>query len=193
MMNKRGQIVAIIGFVLVIILLVFLAPFIMKIVLTPTQKFAEAIGTVDTTNKSVEGITTITGTFTRMFDWVILAFFIINMIVLIASAFLIQVHPAFLVIYILAVGFLVIFGSQVTDILKEFYNITPEVAALCNDGTISGTQCIGSSFVGSEALQYLPLTKFLVDYFWQIIMGIVFITGIIMYGKLKAGGEGSTY
>ena len=178
MKNKKAQINAIIVFAAVIIILLFLAPIILKIVVAPVSKVATAFSTVDPTNQSTQQITFIQNKFTGTFDWVIAFFFMFNTIILLLSAFLVDVHPAFLVIYIIAAFFLMVFAPTVLSALGNIYE-SPSFS------------------VGNEnVIQYIPITNFIYQNFGFILVGIIILSGVILFAKYKLGNSysgGSSY
>ena len=163
-MNKRGQVsqFPILTAVGIILLLLFLAPFMLKIVNDPLDKFQDAI-----TNQSTdagEAVGTVKDTFLNFWDTLIIIAFTITMVLLLISAFLIDVHPIFSLLYILLCFFTMIFAPMVLDVLDQIY----EHAQF-------------SGLVGS----YLPLTSFVRSNFAVIILSIMVLSGIIMYAKFK--------
>lgn len=176
-MNRRGQVTSIIAFVVVIIIMLFAAPMLMKVVTVPTDRFMTALSSVDASNNSVAAVSSIKNTFTTTFDWVVIFLFMINVIILLVSAFLVDVHPAFIVIYIFGLFFLFVFAPQVIDVVKDFYD---------------SSTTVGSEF--ATEVGYLPLTKFLVDYFSVVVLAVAFLSGLIMYGKFKfSGGKSGSW
>jgi hypothetical protein len=176
-MNKRGQITGIIAFVLIVITLIMLAPFLIKIVMTPSQKFVTAIANVDTNNVTVAATSKITGTFTGAIDWIIVAMFFINVIILLVTSFLVDIHPAFFVIYLIAIFFLVLFAPTFITFADTLYD-NPSFTTLPN---------------GEDLTSYLPITNWIFDNFGLVIMTVIILSGLIMFGKFKFGSsQGST-
>lgn len=171
MKNKRGQITSIIAFVVVVIFLVIMAPFLVKLVVTPSQKFSDALGAIDQTNKSVEAVAKITGTFTNTFDYLIIFFFLFNVVILLISSFLVDVHPAFIVVYIVALFFLFMLTPSMETMMDKIYSNT--------------------SF--TDEVAFLPLTTWIMNNFSSVIFGVAILSGVIMFGKYKftSGGAGA--
>lgn len=176
MKSKKGQIEGIITFVVITLILLFLAPILFKVTLTPIDKFTSSISSVDSTNKSVEASSFIRGKFTGMMDWVFMFVFIFSVVLLLISSFLVDIHPAFLIVYFIAAFCLIAFAPSVLTALDMFYN----------DPTFV-TDDYGTNFVTS----YLPMTNFLHDHFGGVITGIILLSALIMYGKFRMGGGGS--
>ena len=173
-MNRKGQSAfPILTFVGIVLLLLFLAPFMFKLVNTPLEKFQTAIG-----NQSIEAgqaVNSVRGSFLNFWDTLIIIAFTISLILLLVSAFLIDVHPIFTLLYVLLCFFIFIFAPMVLDTIDVIY-----------DG-ISADQALMTS---SEISTYLPLTNFIRVNFAAIILGIMVLSGIVMYAKFKfrAGG-----
>lgn len=167
--NKKGQISSIIYFAGIVLVLIFLAPVLMKLVLSVSQPFGEAMATIDQTNKSVDAVNYTEGKFTGMFDWILMFFFIFNVILVLVTAFLVDVHPAFLVVYVIGVFFLVVFAPMVLDAIDTIWT-APQFS------------------VGDDnVVQYLPLMNFLRENFIWVILGVIVLSGIVMFGKYRLG------
>lgn len=164
-MNFKGQIeIPIITFTAVIIGLIILAPFVLKIsnsILTP---FGNAIGNV--TEQAGTNVNFVKETFVNFWDFVLLCTFLINVVLLLVSAFLINTHPVFLILYIIFGMFLFSFAPSVLDVVDKIYD-DPNFAL---------------------EVSQLPIMDFFREYFGFILLGIFFISGIIMYAKLGLGG-----
>lgn len=174
--EKRGQIDGIITFVVLTLVLLFLAPILFKVTLTPIDKFTTAIGTVDNTNKSVVASEFIRGKFTGMMDWVIMAVFLFSIILLLITSFLVDVHPAFFIVYFVAAFCIVAFAPSVMTSIDYFY----ETSSFVTDDR-------GINFVEN----YLPMTNFVHDNFGKIITGILLLSAVIMYAKFRMGNSNS--
>lgn len=174
--NKKGQVEGILTFTVIVLTLLFLAPILFKITLTPLDKFTTSMMTVDSTNKSIESSSFIRGKFTGMMDWVIMAIFIFSIALLLISSFLIDIHPAFFVIYLIASFCIIAFAPSVMTSLDFFYG---------NAGTTASSNFVldenGVNFVE----EYLPMTNWAYNNFGLIITGIFILSGAIMYGKYK--------
>jgi hypothetical protein len=175
-MNNKGQVQAIIAFAVVVIILVLIAPYLVKIVVAPVSKTSQAFSTIDPTNVSSDAINYVQNKFTSMFDWVIAIFFIFNIVLLLITSFLIDVHPAFLLVYIIAVMFLVMFAPMVNDSLGKIY-----------DNPLGDPN---HPFAGSgenNIMQYVPITQFIYNNFGFILLGVIILSGLIMFGKYRLG------
>ena len=169
-MNNKAQIGPIVSFVVVTIILLMSAPIIYKVINTPLQKFATAINQTD--QNAGKQVDFGRNRFFNLFDYIILFGFFTSVIALFVSSFLIDIHPAFVVVYIVGLFILFLFSPTLTGLLDRFYDPTGPF----------GTEI--SNMPGSNFLY--------VNYNW-ILLGICFITGILIFGKLNRGGSGQSY
>lgn len=167
MENKRGQLaIPIITLAIIIITLLFMAPFILKIfnsVITPLQPI---IG--NQSGDAGRAIEKINSTFTVWWDYLIFLIFILNIIIFLVSAFLVDTHPAFALVFLLAGLFTVLFAPTALDGVIKVWD---------------------SSQFSLEASQ-LPITKFILDNFGAIVTGVMILGGIILYARIRSGGRG---
>jgi len=166
-MNNKGQI-GIVSFVGVVIALLFLAPIFLNVVTTTTGEFADAINS--TNSDAAETVDGVTDTFTNLWDWVLILVFTLNIILLLVSAFFIDTHPAFLLVFIIIAFFTMAFAPNILDATDKIYN---------------------SAHYAGDVAAYLPFMDFLRSNFGAIILGLFVLTGIIMYAKFKYFGDGT--
>lgn len=167
MLNKRGQALSIIAFFAVIV-----AIFIVSIVIiTMTNKvispFQDTISNISTTAANNVGY--IKDSVNTWWDYAVVLIFFLNTIMLFYSAFMVDVHPAFLVLYILALAFLFIFGTTALGTVQQIW----------------GTDAM------AEGLGYMDITYWLLNNFTIVLLGIAILSGIVMYAKFKLGGQGA--
>ena len=163
-MNKKAQF-GIITFVAVFLVLLFLAPFVVKIVRSSVGGFSDSLATVNAdAAATVDGIET---TFLNLWDWVILLGFAFNVILLLISSFFIDTQPAFVIVYVLTMFFVMAFAPSVLDSLETTYD------------------ALGDAATGHDSGAYLPATEFLIDNFGGVMLSIIVLSGIIMYAKFK--------
>lgn len=136
MKNKRGQFdFPIITLVIVIVGLILVAPTVLKIVRGTLTPFADSLGnsTVAGAGTASNSVNYVLGVYVNMWDGAILFCFLIAVILLFISAFLIDANPFFMVLYILLM-FLTIFFSpnilQAVDRIYESNAFAEEVALL---------------------------------------------------------------
>ena len=84
------------------------------------------------------------------------------------SAFLIDAHPIFIILYVIMNFFILIFGNHVISALDTIYDM--------------------AQF--STEVAYLPFVDALRIYYGEIIIGLMIISGIIIYGKIRFFGMG---
>jgi len=166
-MNKLGQgEIGIVAFVGVLIVLLFLAPIMLKIVSTTIGTTADAINQTD--SNAAAQMTYLENKFITFWDYLILISFLVSMLMLLVSSFFIDTHPIFLVFYIMIAFLVVLFAP---NMLQSIDMIWENAAMTTHDG-------------GSVILS-LALTDFLRTNFGAVILGVIVLSGIIMYAKIK--------
>jgi hypothetical protein len=171
-MNKKGQAESIIIFFIMIIALFTVSIITLRIthaVLTPLQS---TIGNVSAPVGQAVGY--VNNRFSAFWDYIIIFIFLLNIILLFVSSFLIDIHPAFIIIYIFAVIFLFIFGNQALYVLDSMWSV----------------------FGTSTETAQTPIQQFVLNNFQIIMLGIIILNGIIMYAKFKffaGAGAGGNY
>lgn len=176
--NKKGQALSIVVFFVIILAVFVLAVILMSLVNTILTPFRENIAVVD--NRSAETVGDIQGKFNAVWDWSIALLFLLNLILLFFSAFMVDIHPAFLVLYIIAVAFLMMFGGTIVGALDALYNPTG----------VFGT---GNVTAGGNAYENMPIIFWLLNNFTMVILGIIVLSGVIMYAKFKFGNSGGNF
>ena len=166
-MNKKAQLaVPIITMAIIIIGLIFIAPMILKMVNAVVTPFQSVIG--NQSSFAGESVGVVQNTFVNMWDWVIFIAIILNIMLFLVSAFLIDTHPAFIFVFILAGFFMVLFAPTIVeDAVGRMWDM---------------------SAFDTERTQ-LPVTEFVKDYFGAIMVGIMVLGGVILYARVKAGGR----
>jgi hypothetical protein len=159
--NKRGQF-GIVTFVGLFLVLLFLAPILLKMVREPISKFSDAIGNQN--EEAAAAVDSIEGTFTNLWDMVILIAFLINILLLFISSFFIDTNPIFFVFYILTVFLLVVFAPNILDAVNRVWD---------------------EPAFNEETGIHLVLTSFLLNNFGAVVLSIIILSGIIMYAKIK--------
>lgn len=113
--------------------------------------------------------------FAKWFDYAVVLLFFLNVILLFVSSFLIDVHPAFVIIYIISIIFLFIFGNYGLYALDSIWGML---------GTAQETA-------------QTPVQRFILNHFQMIMMGVIILSGILMYAKMKyfgnSGAGGGAY
>ena len=167
-MNTRGQ-VGIVSMIGVFIALLFMAPILLNLVTTTTGEFADALN--GTSPSAATTVDSITGTYTGLWDWVLILVFALNVLLLFISAFFIDTHPAFMLVFIMVAFFTMAFAPNILDATDKIYN--------------------NAQYAGDVAA-YLPFMDFLRGNFGAVVLGIFVLAGIIMYAKFKYFGGGES-
>jgi hypothetical protein len=164
--NKKGQLeFPLITFIVVVIGLILLSPFILKIFNSFVTPFGSAVGNI--TPQAGVNVAHIASTFVGFWDFVIIFAFLVNIILLLITAFLADTHPAWLILFVIF-GFLtMIFAPEVMVVLTKIYD-SPQFAL---------------------EVSQLVMVDFFREYFGLILVGIYFIAGVILYSKFKWGGN----
>lgn len=164
-MKNKGQLaIPIVAFVIIMIALIFLAPILLKVINEIMIPVNETISDIDS-NAATQGYGAVSK-FVNMLDAALMIIFFILIVLMLVSAFLIDNHPAFLIIYLVASMFLFIFSSPILDASDRIWD---------------------SSDFALEQNQ-LPITNFMRQTFGGIMIGVYVITGIILFAKFKGGG-----
>lgn len=178
-MNKKAQIGGVAFFIILLAVIILLAPIILKVAITIMDKTSSQLSTIDTTNKSSDLINFTKSKLTGTLDWAIMLIVLLDMLILMISAFLIDIHPAFVVIYII---------GAIALVLTAPYSIVAAEKVYGMSQFSSGS---------NNVIQYIPMTEFMLNNFGVIIVAILVLTGIILYAKIKffsqGGGGGGTY
>ena len=170
-MKNKAQATSIIiffGLILAIFLMAFILMKFTNSILTP---FSTSIGNVSNGGtQAAAAVNAVHTKFTSMWDWVIIIIFIINVLILFVSAFLVDIHPAFLFLYVISAFFLVIFGSTVVGTVQDIMD---------------------SSQFATEKGQ-MPMVEFMINNWTVVMLGIIFVSGVLMYAKIKFGTSQAT-
>lgn len=161
-MNNKAQFgLMIISFAIIVIGLFFLAPILLKVFNSTLEPFSAGVGNV--TEQAGTEVTTIKTTFTTFWDWVIIIVMLINIILLFISAFFIDTHPFFLLMFVVVCFLAIIFIPEFMSSVDTIYT--------------------SSEFSGEVAL--LPFLDFVRNYFGVIFVVIMVLVGVIMYAKIR--------
>lgn len=166
--NKRGQMEGIIALVILSITLFIIAPILLYTLNTMLTKFSTSLSPIDST--AADAVSYGNTKFTAMFDWVIIIVFIVNVLWLFISSFMIDIHPAFIILYIIGLMFLFMLAPSYMKGVDKLYS-NPELSA-----SISAN---------------LHQTLWLKDNFIFILVGIAVLTGIIIFAKIGFFGGGN--
>lgn len=164
-MNNKAQALSIIIFVGIALTIVLTALFTLYIVNTPLEKLSDSLNA--TSPEASNRIDFVNTRFTQWWDNVVMLILLLNVLLLFISAFLVDVHPAFLVIYIGAIFFLFLFAPTVVNSIQEIWNKPTFVSTVNN----------------------MPMLEFILNNFMVVLLGIVILSGIFMYSKIKLFGS----
>tara|TARA_Y100000310_G_C20563642_1_gene754349 strand:- start:313 stop:828 length:516 start_codon:yes stop_codon:yes gene_type:complete len=171
MIDKRGQVISIVGFFVIVLAVFILAVLLISFTNTILNPVALEIGNVS--EQAGASVTAVNDSMNKWWDIFIALLFFLNVIVLMFSSFMVDIHPAFLLIYVIAVFFLIIFGGNMLTAVGDLWSDT-------------------GSFANGVA--EMPLTVWLLNHYTTVILAIVILSGVVMYAKFKYGsGDGGQY
>ena len=164
--NKRGQIdFPILTFAVIVIGLILLAPIILKVVKTTVEPFGETLGNMTTGGGAIAetNVNYVLGVFVNFWDGVLMFAFLLAVILLFISAFLIDANPFFMILYIFLLFLTVIFAPEILGAVDRIYE--------------------ANEFATEVAL--IPFLDFLRLNFGVVLTAIGILTMIIIYAKLR--------
>lgn len=170
-LNKRGQLDhPVITFVIIIFALMILAPVVLKIFYSVKTPISDAFGNMSDKGGAVAqtNFNAVMNTGITFWDKVVISAVILATLLMFISAFLVDTNPLWLILYIIISFLLVLFAPDIIGSLDNIYN-SPTFAV----------ESANLTFIGS-----------LRDHFGTILVGVIVITGIIMYGKVALTGGG---
>lgn len=163
-MNKKGQLDnPVIIFAMIVIGLLIFAPIILKIFMTTQSSFSSSLGNVSAGGAvAATNFNAVMDTAVTFWDKVIVSVFFLAIILLFVSAFFIDANPFFIILYIFTNLMVILFAPNIITAVDHIYdnaNFASEVAQL--------------SFMDTIRTHYA-----------EFLVGIMVITGIIIYGKV---------
>ena len=173
--NKKAQTLSIIMIFVFVLGILIVGVLVMSLVNTVLEPFRTNIDTID--ENAGETVGKIQNSFKGVWDWAIILLFLLNIIILFISSFMVDIHPAFLILYVIALMFLFMFGSTIVGALNSVYD---------TEG-VFGTRNVTA---GGNALSEMPLSSWILNHFTMVMLGIAILSGIIMYAKFKYGNQG---
>jgi len=167
MFSKTAQMeVSLVVFILLVVGFFYIGITMLKIGNDILNPFEAKVGNMTTT--AGRNVAVIHTSFISFWDWAIMMALLFNIILLFLSAFLIDTHPVFIVFYVIAGILIFIFAPMLLDTVNQLYATT-------GFDTIANTQ--------------MPMLNFVRTYFVYIILAIYFLSGIIIYGKVRMGSQ----
>lgn len=167
-MKRRGQIDnPIIMFAVLVIGLLILAPVILKIFNSINDNMTPALANL-TNGGAVasENFGHVMNIGIGMWDKVVMFMFFFLVIILFVSAFMVDSHPFFVILYIITNLLLILFAPSMIQAIDKLYD-SPNFA------------------VESSSLVFLDWIR---TYYGEILVGMMVVTGIIIYGKIAIFG-----
>ena len=165
-MNIKGQLdFPIITFVIIVIGIIILAPIILKIVNSTLTPLENSLAGTPGGNESgaVEGVQKVHGTFVTFWDGVLIFAFLIAVIMLFISAFLIDTHVFFVVLYVMMLFLTIVFAPSILEAVTKIYE----------------------SGQFAQEVAVIPFMDFLRLNFGLVITAIGILTMIIIYAKIR--------
>lgn len=161
--NKRGQLdYPIITVIIIIFGLLIIAPVVLKIFINIKNPMAAQFANVTGGATAAANFNKVMDTAINFWDKVIIAAFMLSMILLFISAFLIDTSPFWVILYIFISFMVIIFAPDIIGSLDAIYN-SADFATEVSKLTFMDTLRI---------------------HFGEFLVGIIVITGIIIYGKI---------
>jgi len=167
---KRGQLdFPIITFLVVFITLLILAPIMLKVFNSVKSPVSAAFGNATGGTIAQQNFDKVMNVGINFWDKIIVFALFAAFIIMIISAFLIDTNPFWVILYIFIAFMLVLFAPSIVGSLDGIYNsanFATEVSQLTFIGTLR-------------------------DHFGVFLLGIIMLTGIIIYGKIFLFSKGS--
>lgn len=164
MKGKKAQIDnPILIFAVIVIALLFMAPIVLKIMRSVQAPTSAALGNI-TNGGSVaqSNFNTVINTGINMWDKVVIFAFIVACMLLLVSAFLVDASPFWIILYIMLNFMLILFAPNIIQAVDNIYN--------------------SASFAQEVAL--LSFMDALRTYYAEFLVGMMVLSGIIIYGKI---------
>lgn len=163
-MNSKGQIAfPLITFVILVFGLFFIAPIMLKLFHEVQDPVNRALNqTMQGNLVAQENFNSVIQVGINFWDKVIVMAFILAIVLLLISAFLIDTHPFWVILYIFLSFMLVLFSPDIMGALDKIYTMDAFVEPVAN----------------------LVWVNLLRVHFAEFLVGLIVITGIIIYGKI---------
>lgn len=166
-------------FLIAVVLILLLAPIVMKLFTSLRTPVSEQLGNltgttgISGTKDAQTSWNFIIGTGVSLWDEITVMVFFFMVIVLIVSSIFIDTNPVFIFLYIIMAFLLIILAPNIINALDAVY-ISPQLA----------------DQFGTPASQQMPFIYYLIQHFGEFFLGIMVFTGIIIYSKIKFFGSG---
>lgn len=169
-MNRRAQLdYPIITFLIIVVGLLIFAPIMLKILNSVRSPVASSLGNISSGGDVAQtNFNYVLSTGINFWDKVMVAALMVAVVLLFVSAFLIDVHPFWTILYIILSLFTILFAPSILESVNKIYD---------------------SSDFALESSQ-LTFMNWLRTYFVEFLVGVMVITGIIIYGKVSLFASG---
>jgi len=151
--------------VVVIVGLLILAPVMLKIFNTTVGEVGDKLN--ESSTDAGAAMEKVENTFVTFWDYLIVIAFFVNVVMLLISAFMVDTHPVFLIMYIISAFVIMSFAP---------YTMEPV------------TQILGMPQFTTE-LGQLPMTSFVITNFNLILLGVIILSGLVLYAKFRGKGS----
>jgi hypothetical protein len=175
MMKRKGQLDhPIIAFFFLVVGLIILAPIVMKMFVSIQTPLSSSLGNLtDGGLQAQANVNHILNVATLFWDKVIIFAFVSGILLLFVSAYFIDVNPIFIIFYIIINFVFILFAPDIIESIGSVYDPT------------------SSAYYGADVINNLTFTSWIVNNFGIFIVGLMVITGIIIYTKIAWGGSSS--
>lgn len=167
--NKRAAFEFSPAVLAIIAVMVFIVvPVIFMVVTTTTTTFFGAMNTT-APDAVAQGQSAVDNVY-RWMDTIVLIGFTINVIVLLISAYFIDVNPVFIVLYIFFAFLLILITPNALDVADKVW-AADQIEVLA-DGTL--------------VTDHLPMTDWIRNNFILFLLTIIIMSGLITYAKIRS-------
>jgi len=170
--NKRGQAQSVIIFFMLVVAIFMVSIIVLRITNSVITPFSQVLN--NTSPQGSQAVDKVQERFTTFWDIAVVLMFFVNVMILFVSSFLIDIHPAFVILYIFALIFLFICGNFALYSLDNVWEL------------------VGTDVETAQT----PIQQFILNNFNLILIGIFVLSGVIMYAKFKlfsGMGTGGNY
>jgi len=159
--RKKAQMdFGIISFIVIVIGIFMLGPILLKVVNATLDPFTSAVNTTSPTASAAGD--TIQSTFVNFWDMVLVAAFLVMVVLMFISAFFIDTHPMFMILYIIVCFLMILFLPNLSDVVTTIWSQYP------------------------AETNSLPLTEWLLAHISAVTLTMMILSGILMYAKLRS-------
>jgi len=169
-MNNKGQLdYPIIVFAVLVIGLLMFAPIMLKIFTSINAGVGAGLGNVTSGGPAATNFGEVMNTAINFWDKVVISAFVIAIILLLVSSFFIDAHPFFIFLYVFVSFMLILFTPNIISAVDNIYD----------------------SATFAQEIALLSFMDTLRSNFAIFLVGIMVLTGIIIYGKIALFSGGN--